>query len=437
MPVKVQVKGKSELLPVACAVALVVICVLWGAWLERNGTHLHLSGAYPLTGNWQVRLSTSVFAPILLAVLVVWNAPALTERLPWRWLVSGAVVLAAGWATLLAATDGWAALGEPLATRWEYLHDVPRVADIGVTLDTFTSYVVGDSSHAPWTTHVGGHPPGALLVFVLMSRIGLGGSGWAAALCIGAGASAVAAVLLTMRSFSDEATARAAAPFLVLSPAALWIATSADALFLGVSAWGICALALGGARSDRLGAVLACIGGVLLGGSLFLSYGLAVLVVLAIVVSLAHKRIRTLVWGAIGVLAVILGFAALGFWWFEGLGLAADRVRQGAAWIDRPTEYFLLANIAALCVAVGPATIGALAHLRRRRVVLLPAGAAAAVLIGCASNLSKGEVERIYLPFELWLISMTAFLPARHRRAWLAAQAIVAIGLQITLRSKW
>ena len=124
---------------------------------------------------------------------------------------------------------------QPLDTRYEYLAVIPAVDDVGVAtfVSTYTERL-GD-----YPTHVKGHPPGPALVFTALDRVGLEGPGWAAALVIGVGASAAAAVLITLRRLADEPTARRAAPFLVLLPRAVWLGTSTDALFTGVIAWGI------------------------------------------------------------------------------------------------------------------------------------------------------------------------------------------------------
>jgi hypothetical protein len=49
--------------------------------------------------------------------------------------------------------------------------------------------------------------------------------------------------------------------------------------------------------------------------------------------------------------------------------------------------------------------------------------------IGAAdlSGLSKAEVERIWLPYAIWLLAAAACLPAAHRRRWLAVQALTAL----------
>src|ERR671934_194092 len=52
------------------------------------------------------------------------------------------------------------------------------------------------------------------------------------------------AALVALREVSGKPAARRAAPFLALAPAAVWIATSADALFAGVGAWGVALIVL-------------------------------------------------------------------------------------------------------------------------------------------------------------------------------------------------
>jgi hypothetical protein len=43
--------------------------------------------------------------------------------------------------------------------------------------------------------------------------------------------------------------------------------------------------------------------------------------------------------------------------------------------------------------------------------------------------MSKAEVERIWLPFVVWLQVATAHLPAPARRWWLAGQALTALAV--------
>lgn len=425
------------------AVVLVAGSSVAGNWLTRKGVALYLDTAWPLRGVWNPRLSAGVVLAAGVAALAVWQGPRLAAALPWRRLLVLSYLAAGGWAVSLALDDGFDGLTRPLRDKSEYLNDVPRVSNLGDFLATFTLHVA-DNAHGPqWTTHVAGHPPGALGLFVLLDRIGLGGAGAAAAVCIGVGAFAVPAVLMTVRVMDSEALARSAAPFVVFAPAALWVATSADALFAGVGAAGICALAHAAKRYDICGDVLAALGGLALGCCLFLSYGLLLLGPLALAVVLVRRRIRPLVIGGVMV-AALLGAAALaGFHYVEGFLVAGERVQEGVAWRDRPWAYFAFANIAAVALAAGPATVAALplwCHRFRtswRGYAVLPAAVVLVILLALLSNLSKGEVERIYLPFVVWLLPLGALLPGQVRRGWLAAQAGAAVVLAGLLWLWW
>jgi len=201
------------------------------------------------------------------------------------------------------------------------------------------------------------------------------------------------------------------------------------------------------ARRDRHGDLLALAGGLLLGATLFLSYGLALVGLLAVAVVVVRRRLRPLPVAAVGVAPVVGWFASQGFWWGEGLLVAAARVREGPIWIDRPWSYFAAANLAAAAIAVGPATLAAgwlVARAAKKRLagplgkaVVLPAAAVTAIIVAIASGLSKGEAERIYLPLTLWLITAAAALPGRYRRGWLAAQLTVALAVQMGWRLWW
>ena len=97
-------------------------------------------------------------------------------------------------------------------------------------------------------------------------------------------------------------------------------------------------------------------------------------------------------------------------------------------------------NLAALLVCTGPLVGAGLAMLRRssERTVLLLAGAAAvSVLLADLSQMSKAEVERIWLPFVPWLLLVTALLPERWRRWGLLLQVVWAIAVQQLLYTSW
>jgi NO-binding membrane sensor protein with MHYT domain len=135
---------------------------------------------------------------------------------------------------------------------------------------------------------------------------------------------------------------------------------------------------------------------------------------------------------------VVFGaFALAGFWWFAGLAATRARYEAGVA-ARRPYDVFLLVNAACLAIATGPAIAVAVARLRDRHTWTIVGGALVAIGIAALSGMSKGEVERIWLPFSIWLLPAGAALVVRGRSSgWLAAQLAFAIGVQTLVRSPW
>jgi hypothetical protein len=222
----------------------------------------------------------------------------------------------------------------------------------------------------------------------------------------------------------------------------VWVATSADAYFAGVAAWGIALLAVAARRNSP---VRALAGGLLLGLSLFLSFGLAAAGLLALAVVVMQTRTlgpagvaRVLGVAAVGALAVVAVFTLGGYWWFDGIAVDAQRVMDGAAYDDRirHLDYFYAANAAAAAIAAGPAVVAGLAGLRGRLLVL-PLAAIVAMAVSDASGLVLGETERIWLPFVVWLLPATAAVSPRSQRFWLAVSALLAIGVEVVVRSPW
>jgi hypothetical protein len=448
-------------------------CVVAGVLLTRAGVSLHEGNVFVVHARWAPRFGLGLLLSIAVAGLAVAYGPWLAVTLSWRRLLGVAYAAAVVWPVSLALSDGLSGLTRPLSNRHEYLHDVPRVHSPADLLARFPEHIV---DLPRWTTHVGGHPPGGFAIFVGLDRIGLAGPLWAAVLCVAAGAAVAPLVLSAVRVLGDETYARRAAPYVVFAPAALWVASSADALFAGVAAAGICALAHAATRRDRVGDLLSAAGGLALGACLFLSYGLALLAPIAAAVVLVRRRTRPLVIAAVVVVALVAAVAVAGFAWWHGLGLTAERVRIGNAWRDRPAAYFWFGNLAAVSIVVGPAVIAALPLMRLRLPFpplplrlglrsLVPlgriadsgtevdagqsrtresefvvwTGAAALGVIGLAiaSNLSNGEVERIYLPFAVWLLPLAGLLPWRDARIWLAAQTGVAVLVEALLTTRW
>ena len=333
-----------------------------------------------------------------------------------------------------ALVDGSDGLLRGVLGPTEYLADVGHVSDVGDLLRQYPDLVRTRGLAA----HSSGHPPGLLLALVELDRIGLGGAEPAAVVFVAGGAAVVPAVLLAARDVAGEAYARRAAPYVVLAPAALWVATSADTLYAGVSAWAATAVVLATARTGRRSDVLAVAGGVGFGLALFLSYGLGLVAVIPLVVAIARRRLRPIVVAAAAAFVVGFGFLAAGFSWFEGFSATRERYFAGIA-SQRPYLTFLVVNLVVLALVLGPTGCYAIASLRNRSAWLLVGGAAGAVALADLSGMSKGEVERIWLPFALWLLLAcgTIETSAAATRGLLGLQAATCIVISTTVVTAW
>lgn len=409
----------------------------WEVW-SRAPRSLVPDEAPPLHGWWEPKLVGPGTVPaVLVGLLGWWYGPGLAERLSWRRLLLLAYAASLAWLVALALVDGTDGISRVLGGRYEYLPSARDVTDVRALLEGYTARIPLDAPDA-WPTHPAGHPPGALLFFVLLVRLGLGGSLGAGLVVTALAATTAVAVLVTLRALGAEEAARRAAPFLVLAPAAVFMAVSADALFAAVGAWGLACLALAARRRARWPA-WAVLSGLLLGWCVMSSYGLPLLGILALAVLALGRSWRPLPVAAAAALAVVLAFAAFGFAWWEAFPLLRERYWDGIA-ADRPAAYWLWANLAALVVCAGPLLGSALALLRRRSdrvVLLLVTAAAASVLAADLSRMSKAEVERIWLPFVPWLVLATALLPPRWRRWGLLVQVVWALLVQHLLYTTW
>lgn len=428
-----------DLLAVLAGAGLVGAAAVVGDRLIREGVNLDVD-APPLFASWVPHTGPGTVPAILLAVSVILRGPVLARRLRWRALLFAAYAASLVWTACLTLVDGWEhGVLDKLTNDQTYLHDVPRVSDIPAMLSGFSAHIL-DFQPGAWVTDVAGHPPGALLVFVWMQRIGLGAGAPTAALCVLVGSSACIAVAVTARSLGGEELARRVLPFGVLFPGAVWIGVSADGMFAGVLAWGVALLAVAATTSGVRRDLSGLVGGLLLGFSLYLSYGLIVAGLLPVVVVCTTRRARVALSGSIGIALVVLVFTASGFWWWQGFELLGIRYYQGIA-AERPYSYFVWADLACLVLVLGPAV---LAGLRRAAVSgraftawALTLAAILAVLAADLSGMSKAEVERIWLPFAVWLVLPCALLPERSVKWWLLAQALLALLVNHLLRTRW
>jgi hypothetical protein len=458
---------RADRLTAAAVGLLLAASVVVGVALNLTGRPVRASSP-PIYGFWGPHLGPGTPAALAIAAAVIWYGQLLAARLTWRRLLLAGYLAAVGWTLALALVDGWrSGIANRLTEQAEYLRDVPGVTDIGAMVRGFSGRIL-DFQPDSWTTHVSGHPPGALLTFVWLDRIGLGGGGAAAIVCILAGGLIPVAVPVTLRALhtealDTEAAARAAVPFLVLLPGAVWVGVSADGLFAGLTSTGIALLALAVRRRGPLSALFAVAAGAVLAFCCYLSYGLILMAPLALTVLTVKAKgrapsyrftygkgpLQTIGGMLVGGALVVGGFTAAGFWWLDGYHLVVQRYYQGVA-AERPYAYWVWANLACLLLAAGPAA----AVIIRRAVhvvflrrppngvwftapVLLPLAAGLSMLAADLSGLSKAEVERIWLPFAVWLLAGAGLLPARSRQGWLIAQAVTALLVNHLVRTVW
>ena len=423
-----------------CAI-IIGVAFVWGRRLQGVHPEVNL-GAAPFVGRWKWRPSLHVLPAVVLGVAVVVVGPSVARRLRFGMLAVGSAISAAAFALLLAAADGGAAVLAPVVNPTEYFASVAKLPPAGDILRQYGTrkFLVN------YSPHLKGHPPGFVLILKAMRFIGLDKPWQAGALSFLGVAMMVAAVLVAVRTVIDRNAATMLAPFLVLAPFAVWLGTSADAFFTGVFATGVALAAIAG-RAPTLvrGVGVATVAGATLAGTMYLTYGATTLLPLPFVLliggvgrSWSSWLVRTISCG-LGALAVFVLFGHFGFSWFDGLRTTRGLYWEGTAKF-RPWTYFVVGNIVVLLIAVGPAVVASWAVVSRvdrnevtRWLLVLPA--MLGIAVANASQLSKGEVERIWLLFMPWLLSATVSL--RRTRWWLAAQLTTAVLLQTWLVSKW
>ncbi len=436
--------------------AVVLAASMAVPWL--TGTDVNAGGVPPLLGDWMLRFGPTSLVAV--ALVVAAGVPSVRERVArmgWGRLLTLSWVVAVVWMVSLALVDGVPGLGKILEHGTEYLDSSRRVDDTGELVRTYVDRIPLDSpDHL--AVHLAGHPPGAVLMFVGLVRLGLGSYLAAGLVVIAVGATVPAAVAVTLDRLGARDAARTALPFLVLGPSAIFMAVSADAVFAATAAWGMAALAgawAAGRAATRWG--FAVVAGLLLGWCLMESYGLGLLVLLALAVLLAApgsvgRRLATGAATAAVAVLVVLAFVPLGFTWWEAFPVLHERYWDGIARL-RPGWYWVFGNLGALVLAAGPVLAAGLgvgaSRLRRVRtgrprtpwradaVGALVLAGVATVAIADLSLMSKSEVERIWLPFIPWMLLAVVWLPPRWQRWGLVVQGVAALLVAHLVRTVW
>ncbi len=446
----------GSLLAISGATAVVVWAIVRGSAIRRNpDTKLE---AAPLVGTWDWAPTWKIIpAAVIGAAVVLWAGRGKADR-HIRWDFAFIGVLSFCWTVALAWSQGRAAMIDPVIDPTEYWARLPKLPPAVDMLRVWADPLWMRNQ----PVHLKGHPPGYVLILKAMSHIGLR-SPWAAAALSWLAAAGVAVGLVVIVRLCARGDAwRRMAPFAIVAPYAVWMGTSADAVFTAFGVWGVVGVALSSrATGLRTRWLYGALGGLALGSAVFLSYGMALFLVIPGLVMLGpapvslRAKLQSIVATAVGGVAVVTVFAVFHFWWFDGLATTRIFYWKGSAKF-RPWGYFFVANIANIVIASGPAVMAGMgiavggglrsarasvsAVLRTAdRVWLLPVGSVVAMLGANVSQLSKGETERIWLPFFVFLVPLTSFLgPAlRSRRLWIATQVAAALVLQTGLLSKW
>ena len=231
---------------------------------------------------------------------------------------------------------------------------------------------------------------------------------------------------------------RGAAPFVAVAPLAIWVATSADAFYAGVGAWAVALVVLATGRPIGAARRYALAGGLLFGvGRVPLLRARAARLI-PLAVALAAPSSRPLVVAAARRSRGVRGVRARRV-------LVVRRSRRDPDAVPRR---------GGVTPALRRVPAGRRRLPRHRRSGLRSQSRShACAIVGCGcswaprssrsaspalSGMSKGEVERIWLPFAIWVLPAGAALAVGRRHpAWLAAQVAFAIGVQTLVRSPW
>lgn len=387
-------------------------CLLVAAGLVLTAVavvaHLRLGTASaPFIGRYRIKLDAgTLVAPavalsVLAAVRSRWH-----ERVSWRWLLIGGYAASVAWALGLAFVDGGNGLASPVDGPDEYLPDVSAVHGDPIG---FLSSFVGHATSADYTIATRQHPPGPVLLLWALRHIGFTRPATLGLTITLIGCATVPLVAMCVRSLCGQLAARRLVPVLALAPYTVWLAVSMDAVTMTLCAAAITCGVLAGER-DR-SSWWAVPSGLLLGVGALFSYSAGWLGITVLVLYFVRRRPKLIMIAGIAAL-LPLGLVRLaGFVWPDGLTAAqADfslRVGPQRSWV-----LWIFLDLVVLVMACGPAIVAAGRKLRRSPGWPFLVGAVLAVGFALGSGLSRGEVERSWLPFYPWLL-VPAIAPER------------------------
>lgn len=381
------------LLVVAAGLGLTAVAVALGARLGTRGA--------PFIGDYRLRLgSASLAAPVVAAAVLLAARAGVHERLPWRWLLLAGYLAAAAWAFALALVDGGVGLAAALTEPTGYAPDVPAVA--GDPIGFLRHFVVATPGFTPDTRQ---HPPAPVLLLWALGRLGVTRPAAVGAVLTLIGCLSVPFAALATRSLCGAATARRLVPVLVLAPYAVWLAVSMDAVTTACAA---AFVACGTKASEHRqppgrSPAWAAAAGLLLGVAALFSYSVAWLSASLILVYFVRRRPLLNLWTGAAALVPLALVRAAGFVWPDGLTAAqadfSERVGPHRSWL-----LWIVLDVVVLVIACGPAVVASARKIRRTPGWPFLVGAGLSVGFALVSGLSRGEVERSWLPYYPWLL---------------------------------
>ncbi len=280
-------------------------------------------------------------------------------------------------------------------------------------------------------THTKGNPPGPLVAMHLLS---ITSAGRLTGVCVLVGALIAPLTYQLGRQLGDERRGRQAGALAALSPSVvLFGVTSVDFVFAAMGAAVACLL-LARRRTVVAAGCLAA------GIAVFFSWVLLAIPMWAALTVLRRDGLRA---GVIlglaaftGVMLVTLALAVV--WGYDPISIlrAANRIYGMGAAAHRPYAFWVAGSPAAWLAMLGaPVAWPALRGLARGEPAAV--GLAAVVAISALAGFTKGETERIWLPFVPLACVSAAALPIRRLSLILSALALQAVVIEVLFGTVW
>jgi hypothetical protein len=416
------------------ALAGAAVVVVAGIWIRDTASGL--GAPHP---PFLMHLIPAVDPLVLVSVAVlaagVWAAPLLVERVRSRWRFAGsmyALSLSLGLSLNLArvGVNGWwkvFAVHGSVEGRFEYLTGLPQLQrGIGYYLSHFGALFGG------LPTHVKGNAPGPL---VALHLLGITGPVALAALCIGLGALSAPLAYDLGRTLGGEQRGRVAGVLTAFAPSMLLFGvTSADYAYATLGLIAACLFVRPGGRALVAGSIVAAF------ASFFSWLLLAIPAWTALVVLRRSGWRRGALLGAAvaGGLIVFNGVLALAYGYdpFSALSATHNVYEHGFS-THRPYSFWVFGSPAAWALMLGPP----LAWFALRSLTTGDGPAVALwslILVASIVGFTKGETERIWLPFvPLACVAAAAVVAPGRLRLLAGALAFQALALELLFFTVW